>query len=88
VAAADERQQVVLAHRIQLDVLHHDDLVDLRREQRAVDDLFDALRVAARQELHRFRGAHRRVAQPLAVRIFSQRLDQAAIVRCERSLSL
>ncbi len=68
---ADEGQHVVLAQRVQLDVLDDDHLVIVRGEQRAVDDLFQAAVVTAAQVLHRLCRALRRIAQTFALRVFT-----------------
>ena len=69
---AEERQQVVLAHAEELDVLHDHHLVVLHVEQSPVDDLVDVHRVAAGEELQRPLGAQRRAHQAFALGIFTQ----------------
>src|SRR5580704_12532821 len=79
VRAAEERQHVVLAQRVELDVPHHDHaLVPGLLEQRIANDLRGVHRVAAREELERFGDALRRLDQPLAVGIFAEQLQLAA----------
>src|SRR5205085_4217583 len=44
-SATDERQQMMFAHRVKLDVFHENDLARLRIENRAIDDVLDRLTV-------------------------------------------
>ena len=74
-ALAVERQQVMLAERVELDVLQDHHVVRAARELRAVHDGLQALAVAARQERERLRDAHRRLLQAFAFGVFPQ-LDQ------------
>ena len=60
VALAEERQQVVLAQAVEIDVLHDDHLVVVDREERVVEDFVDVGRVAAGQECERLLDAQRR----------------------------
>ena len=75
VALAEERQQVVLAQTVVVDVAHDHHLVVIHGEQRAVEDFVDVGRVAARQERHRLGDADGRLDQPFAVGVFAQ-VDQ------------
>ena len=74
-ALAVERQHVVLAHRVELDVLQDHHVVRAGREVRAVHDGLHLLPVALRQERKRLRDPHGGFLQPLAIRILPQ-LDQ------------
>ncbi|MNN93700.1 hypothetical protein D3C81_2122000 [compost metagenome] len=67
---ADEGQHVVFAERVELDVLHQHDLTRVGREQRAVDDFVQVLRVTPAQVAHGLGRARRRIGQPFAGRIF------------------
>ncbi|MNH13449.1 hypothetical protein D3C79_730210 [compost metagenome] len=77
---ANERQQVVLAQRIQFDITDDDHLVVVRVEQCAVDYLLKALLIAMAQVLHGFRRARWRVQQALAIRVFADALQNFAVV--------
>lgn len=77
---ADERQQMVFAQRIQLDVANQHHLVVGGLEDGAVDDLGDVLFVTLRQELHRARRAVRRAQQAFAVGVLAQRLNDGAVM--------
>ncbi len=57
VGLTDERQHVVLAHGVQLDVLHHDHLPVLGREQGIVHHLLQRLLVATGEKGHGLGGA-------------------------------
>src|SRR3990172_3814534 len=75
VRLAEERQQVVLAERIHLDVAdHHHGLVRFL-EDRVADDARDVHLVSAREPRHRARDAHRGLHQPVALRILAQQLE-------------
>ncbi len=63
--AAEERQHVVFAHRVQLDVAHHHHVLVALLEERIADDLARALLVAPREPGQRLRHAARRLEQPL-----------------------
>ncbi len=64
VALAEERQQMVLAEAVEVDVLDDHHLVIIDGEQRVVEHRIDVGRVAARQEPQRLLDALRRVEQP------------------------
>src|SRR4029453_9219159 len=66
VGTPEERQDVVLAERVEVDVLHHDHLGVLLVEQGAVDDGPRVLLVAPRAVWERARHALRRLHEPLA----------------------
>ena len=72
VALAEERQQVVLAQAVEVDVLDDHHLAVIDGEQGVVEDLVDVHVVAARQELERLFDALRRIQQSLTARIFSE----------------
>ncbi len=56
----NEREQMVLTHRIKLDVFHEDNFARIGIENGIVDDLVQALPVTVREELESARGAVRR----------------------------
>ena len=66
VAPAEERQQVVLAQAVEVDVLDDHHLVIIDGEQRVVEHGIDVGRVAAREEPERLLDALRRVDQSFA----------------------
>ncbi|MCY1527335.1 hypothetical protein D9M68_623990 [compost metagenome] len=68
---ADKRQQVMLAQRVQLDVLDDHHLIVVGGEQRAVDHFFQALLVTMTKIPHGLGGTFRRVQQAFALRIFT-----------------
>jgi tetratricopeptide (TPR) repeat protein len=72
VALAEERQQVVLAEAVEVDVLDDHHLVIIDGEQRAVETASMSASVAARQEAQRLLDALRRVEQPLARRVLPE----------------
>ena len=72
VALAEERQQVVLAQAVEIDVLHDHHLAVFDGEQRVVEDFVDVHAVAAREELERLFDALRGIQEPFAARIFSE----------------
>ena len=72
VCLAEERQHVVLAERVHLDVLYQDHRVVLLLEDRGADHVLDGLRVTARQELERPRDARGRPDQPLTLRVLAE----------------
>ena len=72
VALAEERQQVVLAQAVEVDVLDDHHLAVIDGEQRVVEDFVDVHVVAAREELEGLFDALRGVEQPFAARIFSE----------------
>jgi len=72
-ALAEERQQVVLAEAVEVDVLDDDHLAILDREQRVVQHLVDVSVIPAGEELQGFLDPRRRVHQPLAIGIFPER---------------
>ena len=74
-ALAVERQHVVLAHRVELDVLQNHHVVRAGREVRAVHNGLHLLAVALRQERERLRDPHGGLLQSLALRILPE-LDQ------------
>ena len=71
-ALAEERQQVVLAQAVEIDVLHDHHLAVVDGEQGVVEHFVDVHAVAAREELEGFFDALRSVEEPLAARIFSE----------------
>ena len=75
VAAAEERQHVMLAQAVDLDVLDDHHAVGRLREHRAVDQLLRIDPGAGSEELDRLRDPLRRLEQAFAVRILAD-LDQ------------
>ena len=80
VALSDEREHVVLAHRIKLDVLDQDHLPVFFIEHRRLDDFRAVLRVPLRQELERLGHALRCLQEPFPVGIFAQQAQDLADV--------
>ena len=72
VAAAEERQQMMLAQAVEVDVLDDHHLVIIDGEQGVVEDRIDVRRIPAREEPQRFLDALGRVEQPLARRVFAK----------------
>src|SRR5262245_34749728 len=75
VTLTKERQDMVLAEAVEIDVLHDDHLAVVDREERIVENAVDIGAVAAREELERFLNALWSPDQPLASRVLAQ-LDQ------------
>jgi hypothetical protein len=78
VALPEERQQVMLAQAVEIDVLHDDHLVIVDREQSVVQYFVDVGAVAAGQKRERLLNARRRTNQPLASRVFPELSQQLA----------
>ena len=76
-APAEERQQMMLAQTVEVDVAHDHHLAIIDGEQRAVQHLIDVGLVAAREKLQRLFHPLRRPDQPFARRILAE-LDQQA----------
>ena len=74
-ALAEERQHVMLAEAVEIDVLHDDHFAIVHREQRIVEDRIDIGVVAAGEELQRFLDALRSPDEPLSSRVLAE-LDQ------------
>ena len=72
VALAEERQQVVLAQAVEVDVLHDHHLAVVDGEQRIVEHGVDVRVVSARQESERLLDPCRRPEQPFAIRVFAK----------------
>ena len=79
VGAADEWEQMMLAHRIEFDVFDENDFARFRIEDGVVDDLLDALAIALREKFHRARRPSWRFRQALAIPVFTDRVEQFAI---------
>ena len=77
VALAEERQQVMLAETVEVDVAHDHHLAIIDAEQRAVQHFVDVGVVSAREKLQRLLDPLGRPHQPFARRIFAE-LDQQA----------
>src|SRR2546423_5511167 len=60
VGSSDERKQVMLAHRIELDVFDQNDLARFGTEDCAVDDLVEVLAISVGKKLECARGSGRR----------------------------
>ena len=76
-ALAVERKHMVLAERIELDVLQYHHVVRAGGEARPVHYLGDVLPVAPRKERKRLRHPLRRLHEPVARRVFAQQLYNA-----------
>src|SRR5947207_15019028 len=68
---ADERQEMVFAQRIKLDVFHEDDLARFRIEERVIDDVVQVLAVTIGEKFKGARRPVRRAEQALALGIFA-----------------
>ncbi len=79
VRLADEGQHVVLAERVELDILDDHHLVVFRGKYRLVHDLFQGLPVTLGQELNRLRCPLRRLEQPLARHVLAHPVDDLVI---------
>jgi hypothetical protein len=79
VGAADERQQMVFAQRVELDVAHHHHLVVVGREDRAVDDRVEVLSIPLGEEGHGTRRTGGGIEQAVARRIFADGLDHRTV---------
>src|SRR5215203_3830235 len=66
----NERQEMMLAHRVKLDVLHEHNLARFRFEDRVVHNLIQALPVAGGQELESSCRATGRLEQAFPLRVF------------------
>ena len=78
----EERQQMVLAQRIDFDVLHHDNLLVILVEQGAFKNRFGVLAVAVCQKVHGFGHAHRGFQQTFPFRVFAQALQYLFVMEC------
>jgi hypothetical protein len=76
VSFAEERQQVMLAEAVQIDVADDDHFVVRHGEERAVDHIVDVDVVAAREKLQRLLHPTRCLQQPLAGWVFAKRGEQ------------
>jgi hypothetical protein len=72
VAAPVERQQMVLAEAVDLDVAHDDHVVEVRLEHRAVEHLPRRLPVAAGQKRQGLGHPFRRDLQPFALGVLAE----------------
>ena len=75
----DEGQQVMLAQRVQLDILDQDHFIVVRVENGIIDNLLDRLAVAARQVLHRTRSPVRRILQAIPGGILAHSPDDGLV---------
>src|SRR5688572_10070465 len=78
VAFAEERQQVMLAEAVHVDVAHHHHFIVGNVEERAVDDFVHVRAVPARQKAERLLDATRRLGEALAVGVLTKRGEQLA----------
>ena len=78
VATAEERQHVVLAHAVELDILHDHHAVGVLREDGAVDDVFEVSSIAGGQEFKGLGHARRSLLQSLARRVLAEFHQQFA----------
>ncbi len=85
---ANERQQMVLAQRVQLDVLDHHHFTGIGAEQRAVGYFFQGLRVTATQILHGLGGALGGVQQTFARDVLAQLPEDGGVIlfQCHRGV--
>src|SRR5437667_10331394 len=74
---SDERNQVMLIYRIQLDVFDENDFADFGLKKRIVDQFVQALSIASRQKFECARSAARCSNQSFALRIFANGFEQA-----------
>ena len=74
-ALAEERQQMMLAQAIELNVLYNDHFIVGDAEHRTIENCFGVLPVPARQVLERFRETLRRFFESLAGGIFADLLE-------------
>ncbi len=83
---ANERQQVVLAQRVQFDVLDHHHFTGIGAEQCAVGHFFQGLRVTATQILHGLGGALGGVQQTFARDVLAQLPEDGGVIlfQCHR----
>ena len=72
---AKERQHMVLAERIERDVLDHHHLAVVLFEQSTTQDLLSTLLVALGEELHSFAHTHRSLLQALTLGVFAHKLQ-------------
>ena len=77
VAFSEKRQQMMLAERIEVDVLDDHHLVIIDGEQRVVQDVIDVCAIPARQESQRLFDTRGRAREPFTVGVFTE-LDQEA----------
>src|SRR5258708_32126833 len=80
VGLAEERQQVMFAQAKKLDVLHNHHFVVGHAKRRAVQDMIQVLVITAGQILQSFLETLWRLAQPFAIRILADDLDDFAHV--------
>src|SRR4029453_7242997 len=78
VAFPDERQQVMLAEAVEVDVAKDDHLAILDSKERIVEDCLDVAVIPAREEPQRILDAPRRLAQSFAIRVLSELGQQLA----------
>ena len=80
VTLPEERQQMMLAQTVEINILDDDHFAVVDGEQRAVDNLIDIGTVAARQEFKRFshtgRGSHQPFTCQILADLAQHRLDR------------
>ena len=72
---ADERNQMVLTQRIELDVFYQNDLAGFRIEKRVVDQLVQTLPVTGSQKFKRARSPARRSEQAFTLGVLPDRFE-------------
>ena len=75
-----ERQHVMLAHRIEIDVLHDDHVAVFLMEQGFLKHSLRVLSVSFRKELHGLCHPQRCLFQPLPCRVFAKKSEDFLIV--------
>src|SRR5439155_11696276 len=75
VGLAEKRQHMMFAEAEKFDVLHHNHLIVIYAERRAVEDVIHILMVAAGEKLQRLLKTFWSLAQSFAVRIFAYQTD-------------
>ena len=86
VRAAEERQQVMLAERVELDVAHEHHRVAARVGDRLAEHVGGAQVHAPRQEAHRLDDALRRSHEPLARGVLAEQRQHPSDVGLERGI--
>ena len=82
VALADEREHMVLAGTVQLDILDYYHLLVFLLEHRALNNLRAVLRISLCEELKGLRHALRRLDQAFALRVLPYQAQYLFYVRC------
>ncbi len=77
VGLANERKEMMFAHRVKLDVLNQNDFARIGGEDRTVDYVFEILPVAVGYKLKGARRARWRPQQTFSRRILANRFEQS-----------